>query len=191
MLADAAAADESVDHVEIVLPSEHLERVWIMDAPGTNALDPAHEKLAREAARRADAVLWVFDAAQAGKKTEASFYSAFRGSGRKVIPVLNKRDRLSADDLERVSAVVTASWSAAEVVSTPGEAMADLITVSGRSALKAKLAGDDEALAASGFVEFLAHLDHEVFSRSRELKRRACASRLLAVLDQEIGRAHV
>lgn len=186
LLADAAAADESVDHVEIVLPSEHLERVWIMDAPGTNALDPMHEKLAREAARRADAVLWVFDAGQAGKKTEASFYSAFRGSGRKVIPVLNKRDRLSAEDLERVSAVVTASWSAAEVGGAPGEAMADLITVSGRSALKAKLAGDDEALAKSGFVEFLAHLDHEVFSRSRELKRRACASRLLAVLDQAL-----
>lgn len=185
LLADAAAADESVDHVEIVLPSEHLERVWIMDAPGTNALDPAHERLAREAARRADAVLWVFDAGQAGKKTEASFYSAFRGSGRKVIPVLNKRDRLSAQDLERVSAVVTASWSGAEAGAVGG-AMAPLVTVSGRSALKAKLAGDEEALAASGFDAFLAHLDREVFSRSRELKRRACASRLLAVLDQAL-----
>jgi GTPase Era involved in 16S rRNA processing len=186
LLADAAAADETVDHVEIVLPSEHLERVWIMDAPGTNALDPAHERLAREAARRADAVLWVFDAAQAGKKTEASFYSTFRGSGRKVIPVLNKRDRLSTEDLERVSVVVRASWAADDASAAPGEAMGELITVSGRSALKAKLAADEAALVASGFPAFLAHLDREVFSRSRELKRRACASRLLAVLDQAL-----
>ncbi|MEZ4325447.1 MAG: dynamin family protein [Polyangiales bacterium] len=186
LLADAEAADESVDHVEIVLPSEDLERVWIMDAPGTNALDPAHERLAREAARRADAVLWVFDAAQAGKKTEASFYAAFRGSGRKVIPVLNKRDRLSADDLARVSAVVRASWAADEADVSAGEPMGDLVTVSGRSALKAKLAGDEQALTDSGFVAFLAHLDREVFARSRELKRRACTSRLLAVLDRAL-----
>ncbi|MCA9532187.1 MAG: dynamin family protein [Myxococcales bacterium] len=186
LLADAAAADETVDHVEIVLPSEDLERVWIMDAPGTNALDPAHEKLAREAARRADAVLWVFDASQAGKKTEASFYAAFRGSGRKVIPVLNKRDRLSEEDLERVSAVVRASWVDDAAGAPPGEPMGALVTVSGRTALKAKLAGDEAALAASGFEDFLAHLDREVFSRSRELKRRACASRLLAVLDQAL-----
>ncbi len=191
LLADAEAADDAVDHVEIVLPSEQLERVWILDAPGTNALDPDHERLAREAARRADAVLWVFDAGQAGKKTEASFYAAFRDSGRKVIPVLNKRDRLKADDLERVSRVVRQSWAGDAAPGAPGSAgaagaMSELVSVSGRMALRAKLKGDTQALAESGFKELLDHLDREVFSLSHELKRRACASRLIAVLDQAL-----
>ncbi|MEO0324652.1 MAG: dynamin family protein, partial [Myxococcota bacterium] len=82
--AEAEAEGPEVDRVEIVLPSATLERVWVLDAPGTNALDPAHERLAREAARRADAVLWVFDAAQAGKLTESAMHERLRAQGRLV-----------------------------------------------------------------------------------------------------------
>lgn len=179
-LDDAEEAGQAVDHVEIVLPSERLESVWIMDSPGTNALDPAHERLAKEAARRADAVLWVFDAAQAGKKTEASFYQAFRDAGREVVPVLNKRDRLKEGELERVLRVVRDGWG------DEGPKL-DIVAISARTALKARLNDDDAALEASGFSALLAHLDVHIFSRSRELKRRACASRLVDVLDRALA----
>lgn len=165
-----------VDRVEIVLPSEMLEKTWILDAPGTNALDEEHERLAREAARRADAVLWIFDAAQAGKATETKMLDALRGEGRVIVPVLNKCDRLKEGELTRVSGVVQESFG-----SSP-------IPLSAKKALKARLAEDDEALEASGFPAFLAALEERIFARSRALKQSACAGRLSRSLDVALER---
>lgn len=165
-----------VDRVEIVLPSEMLEKTWILDAPGTNALDEAHERLAREAARRADAVLWIFDAAQAGKATESKMLDALRAQGRVIVPVLNKCDRLKEGELERVSGVVEASFG-----SPP-------IPLSAKRALEARLLGDDGALEASGFPAFVRALEERIFARSRTLKQSACAGRLSRSLEIALER---
>ena len=180
LLAAAASGGEGggVDRVEIALPSETLERVWILDTPGTNALDPAHEALAREALLRADAVLWVFSAGQAGKESEGRMLARIAASRRAVVPVLNKADRLSADELLAVRAQLR-------------EALPDLaiepIAVSSREALRARLAADDDAYTASGFPALLGALERDVFSRARPLKRAACAGRLLEVLDDALA----
>ncbi|MAQ16688.1 MAG: hypothetical protein CMN30_18075 [Sandaracinus sp.] len=182
MLEDAEALGSDaegaarVDRVEITLPSEMLERTWILDAPGTNALDEAHERLAKEAARRADAVLWIFDAAQAGKATESKMLDTLKAEGREVVAVLNKCDRLKEGELERVSRVVEASFGAPP------------IPLSARKALKARLADDEEALEASGFPAFLAALEERIFSRSRLLKHAACAGRLGHSLEVALER---
>lgn len=168
--ADAGGA-KGLDQVEIVVPSELLERVWILDSPGTNALDPEHERLAREAARRADVVLWVFDAAQAGKMTETKMHAEIRAQGRLVLPVLNKCDRLKDGELEEVSAVIEEGFGVKPV------------PLSAKRALKAKLDDDPELLEASGFPELMRRLDADVFSQSRTLKRQACAGRLATLLD--------
>ncbi|MCB9632336.1 MAG: dynamin family protein [Sandaracinus sp.] len=168
------AEETGVDRVEIVLPSETLEKVWILDAPGTNALDPRHEELAQEAARRADAVLWIFDAGQAGKQTETKVHEAIRERGRLVVPVLNKVDRLKPGELDEVAAVVREGFGA------------EPLAVSGRRALKARVAADDEAYEASGFPALLSALDTLVFGRARELKRAACAGRLAEALESAL-----
>ena len=172
--AEAQSLTGDVDRVEITLPSETLEKVWILDAPGTNALDPAHERLAQEAARRADAVLWVFDAAQAGKLSETKMHARLRQQGRRVVPVLNKRDRLKPGELDEVSAVVEAGFGA------PPTAL------SAKQALAARIEEDAQAYAASGFPELLAYLESEIFSQSRSLKRAACAGRLVAAIDEAL-----
>lgn len=169
--ADGAAV---IDQVEIMVPSELLERVWILDSPGSNALDPAHEELAKEAARRADAVLWIFDASQAGKMTETEMHDELRRQGRLIIPVLNKSDRLKDGELERVSKVVEEGFSEPPV------------PLSAKRALKAKLSGDDDALVKSGLPRLMETLDARVFSRARSLKRSATAGRLLKVLDEAL-----
>ena len=180
LLAAAATAGEGggVDRVEIVLPSETLERVWILDTPGTNALDPAHEALAREALVRADAVLWIFSAGQAGKESEGRMLARIAASRRAVVPVLNKADRLSPEELVAVLAQLREAL--------PG-LRTEPITVSARDALRARLAGDDLAYTASGFPALLATLELEIFSRARPLKRAACAGRLLEVLDDALA----
>ncbi|MFT5355443.1 MAG: ribosome biogenesis GTPase A [Polyangiales bacterium] len=168
--ADADGA-KGVDQVEIVVPSELLERVWILDSPGTNALDPEHERLAREAARRADVVLWVFDAAQAGKMTETKMHTEMRAQGRLVLPILNKCDRLKEGELEEVSAVIEQGFGVKPV------------PLSAKRALKAKLEDDAELLEESGFPDLMRRLDADVFSQARALKRQACAGRLATLLD--------
>jgi YD repeat-containing protein len=181
LLEEAAEQGESdaspVDHVEIVLPSETLERVWIIDTPGTNAIDPEHERLAREAARRADAALWIFSAGQAGKETEAKMLGAIRESGRVVVPILNKVDRLNEEQLAEVKRSLDDELGG---VGSP-------IPVSAKRALLARLADDEGAFHESGYESLLAALDERVFARSRELKRGACAGRLVEIVDAALA----
>lgn len=178
LLATATEEGHVVDHVEIVLPSELLERVWILDTPGSNAPDPEHEKLAREAMRRADAALWIFDAGQAGKATEGSVLAAVRKSRREVVAALNKIDRLKPGEVAIVKEALRRSMP---------ELTRDAVAVSARAALKARLSGDEAALEASGFPELMAHLETEVFGRSRALKRRALGGRLLSLIEDVLA----
>lgn len=176
MLADAEG--EGVDHVEIVLPSELLERVWILDTPGSNAPVPEHEALAAEALRRADAALWIFDAGQAGKASEGKILKAIRESRRHVVAALNKVDRLGEGQLEQVRASL-----ARELPELGGP----VVALSAKRALKARLSGDEAAWEASGFPALLERLENDVFGRSRMLKRRACGARLLAVVGDALA----
>ena len=152
------AEGDGVDHVEIMIPSETLERVWILDTPGTNAPDQAHERLATEAMHRADASLWVFDAGQAGKRTEGDLVRLLCSQGQVVVPVLNKVDRLSARDQR---AVIDSLRPVTSGLSVP------LTAISARAALDAKLSSDATALVESGFPALMATLDEHVVGRSR------------------------
>lgn len=174
MIADA----EGLDHVEIVLPSELLERVWILDTPGSNAPVPEHEALAAEALRRADAALWIFDAGQAGKASEGKILQAIRASRRHVVAAVNKVDRLSEGQLEEVQASLLRELP---------ELGGPVVALSAKAALKARLAGDEAAWDASGFPSLLERLERDVFGRSRQLKRRACGARLLVVIDDALA----
>ncbi len=178
LLEEAEAGGSSIDRVEITLPSELLERVWVLDTPGSNAPNPAHEALAAEALRRADVALWVFDAGQAGKASEGRILAQIRASRREVFAALNKVDRLAPDALERVTRTLAEAMP---------ELAERLMPVSARRALEARLAGDAEADRASGFPALLELLDREVFERARPLKRRACAGRLFALLDDALA----
>lgn len=179
LLADAESEGAVVDHVEIVLPSELLERVWILDTPGSNAPHPEHEALAREALHRADAALWIFDAGQAGKATEGRVLESIVQSRREVVAALNKVDRLRGSELEQVVGAL--------VREVPALGKNAPVALSARAAFKARVAADEAALRESGFSALMDTLEQAVFSRSRELKERACAGRLSQLLDEALA----
>lgn len=179
LLADAEREGAIIDHVEIVLPSELLERVWILDTPGSNAPHPEHEALAREALHRADAALWIFDAGQAGKATEGRVLENIVKSRREVVAALNKVDRLHGTELDQVIAAL--------VREVPALGATAPVALSARAAFKARIAGDAAALEQSGFSALMTTLETAVFSRSRELKHRACAGRLSQLLDEALA----
>jgi tetratricopeptide (TPR) repeat protein/GTP-binding protein EngB required for normal cell division len=185
LLDDAAARADAIDYVEIALPNAALTRVWLLDTPGLNALDPAHERLARRAAARADVVLWVFSARQAGKDTEATWLRPLLAEGRPVVAVLNQADRLGENERE---AVVSALLEALPELAACGLGAAVPLVVSARDGLEARLRGDEEAVARSGLGAVLALFDGPLTRRADELKRRAVVSRLRTTLDESLRR---
>src|SRR5262249_21372154 len=92
----------SIDRVEILVPLPQLEKINIVDTPGLNSIQPEHEATARGFIARADAVVWVFTAAQGGKQSEKKALESIRDEGKRVLGVLNKADQLSEPEINEV-----------------------------------------------------------------------------------------
>ena len=172
---DSLAPDEAakVRQVELLYPAEELLRVNVVDTPGLNSLVEGHEETAREVLARADAVIWLFSAQQAGKQTEKEALALLGEHRLKTVGVLNKIDRLSAEELEQVLAHLRDGFS---------ELVESVLPVSTRQALKGLVGGDQEQLARSRFPALRDHLEEVLFSRSQDVKVQATARRLEAVI---------
>lgn len=167
---------ETVRRVEILLPRASLTRVEILDTPGFNAPDPRHSAAAREAFEEADAAIWLLDAGQAMKATERGFLEEAKARGLPVQLLVNKADRLSADDRAKVLAAVEAALD-----ETGLKSYRPPLALSARLALTGKL-GDAAAAEASGFAAVEKLLDEEIVARSEDLKERALRRRAKRVV---------
>jgi tetratricopeptide (TPR) repeat protein/GTPase SAR1 family protein len=167
-------AARDIERVEILLPLPQLEKVNIVDTPGLNSIQPEHEETARAFIARADAVVWVFTAGQGGKASERQALATIRGEGKRILGVLNKRDQLSANDVDEVVGFVAQSL---------GELVEVVVPFSAREALAWKTAGADPAAreADGNWGSLDAALEERFFTQARQLKRAACARRLRAV----------
>lgn len=131
----------------ITAPVELLKDVAIVDTPGTNAVLRQHEALTRQFVPRADLVLFLTSADRPFTETERAFLAAINDWGKPILLLVNKADLMEkTEDLARVVAFVQAQ--ASETLGREAETHA----FSSRRALRARLAPDDEALAASGFA---------------------------------------
>ncbi|HEV8325157.1 MAG TPA: dynamin family protein [Myxococcota bacterium] len=173
-----AARDVSL--VEVMYPIAELMRVNVVDTPGLNSLIEEHEAATRAFIARADAVVWVFDVGQAGKLSEARVLDLVSGHARKTLGVVNKIDRVS--DAERAEVL-------AHVRAELGGRLVDVVPVSARAALQARMAGDEAAVAASGFPALHATLDREFYAPSRELVRAGVRERLRHLIQQGLRAA--
>jgi len=126
----------------ITAPVETLRQLTIVDTPGTNALDRAHEALTTDYVPRADLVLFVTSSDRPLSESERVFLEAIRQWGKKVAMVVNKIDILRSED--EVTEVVTyVSQNAGRLLGVDPE----IFPV---SALRAAEAEDEAARAASG-----------------------------------------
>jgi len=126
----------------ITAPVETLRQLTIVDTPGTNALDRAHEALTTDYVPRADLVLFVTSSDRPLSESERVFLEAIRQWGKKVAMVVNKIDILRSED--EVAEVVTyVSKNAGRLLGADPE-------VFPVSALRAARAEDEAARSASG-----------------------------------------
>jgi len=126
----------------ITAPVETLRQLTVVDTPGTNALDRAHETLTTEYVPRADLVLFVTSSDRPLSESERLFLESIRSWGKKVAMVVNKIDILRSDD-EVAEVVAYVSQNALRLLGVDP-------VVFPVSALRAAAAGDDAARAASG-----------------------------------------
>ncbi|TPV95288.1 MAG: hypothetical protein B7733_10560 [Myxococcales bacterium FL481] len=93
------AEAKAIRYVELERREGRLGEVTVVDTPGLNALDPYHERVAREFLDQADAVIWVFSATRGVTASEAEVLTELHDSGRRLLGVLNKID--TVPDAER------------------------------------------------------------------------------------------
>lgn len=126
-------------------PFDILQKITIVDTPGTNAILREHEALTAEFIPRSDLVLFITSADRPFTESERAFLTQIRDWGKKIVLVINKVDILpDAQDVTQVVDFVTES--ARNLV---GEISA-VFPVSARQAQKAK-AGQPQLWAESGF----------------------------------------
>jgi small GTP-binding protein len=117
----------------VTAPVELLRDVHIVDTPGTNAINRAHERLTVDFVPRADLVLFVTSADRPFTETERAFLDAIRDWGKKILLVINKVDIFeSPGELSEVIAFVRDAG--ARLLGT----QPDVFPVSARLAWRAK-----------------------------------------------------
>ncbi|HUS66064.1 MAG TPA: dynamin family protein [Kofleriaceae bacterium] len=162
---DADAARQ-ISLVEVLLPLDSLARVSLVDTPGLNSILPEHEAVAREFIARADAVVWLFSAQQAGKASERGALAQVAAAGVRVLGVVNKVDQLGAgEDAALVRHLGRELGGLVEAV----------VPVSARRALET--GGADPAWQALSRA-----LEERFFARAREIKRQILTRRLEQLL---------
>jgi small GTP-binding protein len=129
----------------ITAPVETLRQLSIVDTPGTNALDRAHEALTTDFVPRADLVLFVTSADRPLSESERLFLESIRDWGKKVVMAINKIDILrSGEDVLEVVRYV--GEHAKRLLGLEPE----VFPLSALRAAEAQAAGDQPALEASG-----------------------------------------
>lgn len=181
------AAGARVVRVELTVPLPSLAQVELLDTPGFNAGDAAHDAAVRSAFDLADVGLWLFDARQAGRQSEVEPLEAARAQGLPVVGVLNKIDQCAPADRPALLAHLGAA----------SEALAPCVAaVSARQALDARLrlalappedappddAAPRETLDASGWPALQGWIDRVLLAQRDRWKHARVARRAARVL---------
>ncbi len=101
--------DDAVQQVVVYHAGEVLaEQVVVIDTPGVNDISRQRVEVTYGIVPRADVVLFVLDATQVLKRTEMSFIEKrlLGGMRDRLVFVLNKMDRLDAEEAEEVESYV-------------------------------------------------------------------------------------
>jgi hypothetical protein len=132
-----------------------LQRLSIVDTPGTNAVMRHHEVLTREMVPRADVVLFITSADRPFSETERTFLVMLNEWQRNVVIVVNKIDLLS--DQERTAVLTFVADQARMVFGVVPEIMP----------LSARLARQAETAPHSGMPALRAFLSERLDDQTR------------------------
>ena len=174
-------------------PAPILRELALVDTPGTNAVIKKHQELTERFVPRADLVLFVTSADRPFTESERQFLELIRSWGKKVVVIVNKFDILEPDEQEKVLAFVRAH--ASETLRETLGGSPQVFGVAARNAFRARQAGDDAALDASGIPDLERFISTTLGSEARlKLKlgsplgvAQRLAERYEGVTERELG----
>ncbi len=156
-------------------PSEDLrDGVFLVDTPGVGSVYQRNTEAARAFLSESDAAVFLTSADPPISETERAFLEEVRGEAARLFFVLNKIDYLSGLDREE-----SIAFTQGVIEGAVGQGVV-VYPMSARRALRAKLAGDDRELEASGVPaferDFRAFLLDEKGRAILGLRGRACSA---------------
>jgi hypothetical protein len=170
-----------VARVDAFVPSELLARgVVLIDTPGVGSTFQHNTAAADAVLPECDAALFVVSPDPPISEVEVQFLARVRKMVARFIFVLNKVDTVEPEDR------VTAATFLRRVLGEQGylEPMAPIFSVSSRSGLRARLAGDTDAFAKSGLYELEAYLTQFVTHEKEATLHTAVARKASALVAE-------
>jgi Dynamin family len=170
---------------QIQLPVEILRRgLHFIDTPGVGSAILANTDTTEKFLPEIDAAIFVSSFDSTVSKNDIEFLRRVRATVGVVFFVLNKLDLVSASEGEEVARFVTERFDR-----DPSIGRCALFSVSAKSGLEAKRAGDPAALVRSGLPELEAALANFLATdKTRQLAARVM-DRLIACLERQRARA--
>jgi signal recognition particle receptor subunit beta len=163
--AETAESGEGVVR-ERSLPVPELRGLAIVDTPGTNSIVRWHQELTEGFLPRADVTLFVTSCDRPYTASENEFLQLIRGRWRRrIVFVLAKTDIKEPEEVDEIAAYVR-ECARKELGLEP-----EILRVAPREAFRARVAGDEERLRASG-LEALRELVLETLDEEEKARLR-------------------
>jgi ribosome biogenesis GTPase A len=166
--------------VEVRLPSDLLRKgVVLLDTPGVGSTYLHNTETAQAVLPECDAALFVVSPDPPITAAELEYLARIRATAPRVILVLNKIDIVEGEDR---SAAVEFLRRVAEQTADLKDA--PLFCVSARTALRARLAGDAEALRTSGIAALESYLNNFIKNEKLQALESAIAQKATTLVDE-------
>ncbi|HNY93807.1 MAG TPA: dynamin family protein [Flexilinea sp.] len=146
----------------ITLPVPLLQSISLVDTPGTNSIFSDHIILTNWFFPRADLVIFITSADRPYTESESRFLQAIREWGKKIIIILNKKDlNESPEELDRIVRFIQENANRQLKSNIP------ILTVSAKTALRARKENNPELWKKSGFDQLEIFLQEKLNEKSR------------------------
>ena len=146
----------------ITLPVPLLQSISLVDTPGTNSIFSDHIILTNWFFPRADLVIFITSADRPYTESESQFLQAIREWGKKIIIILNKKDlNESPEELDRIVHFIQENANRQLKSDIP------VLTVSAKTALRARKENNPELWKKSGFDQLEIFLQEKLNEKSR------------------------
>ncbi len=146
----------------ITLPVPLLQSISLVDTPGTNSIFSDHIILTNWFFPRADLVIFITSADRPYTESESRFLQAIREWGKKIIIILNKKDlNESPEELDRIVRFIQENANRQLKSDIP------VLTVSAKTALRARKENNPELWKKSGFDQLEIFLQEKLNEKSR------------------------
>lgn len=152
--AESNKLHEKIDYVERRIPLDVLKSVTIIDSPGLNAIKTEHSTATRRFMDKADTVLWMLSAENAGSQTEITAMEEL-SPRLKPFALVNKMDQVDEDEESPEELL-------ANIRGLLGDHVQAVIGISAEMALKGKMKNDAALLEESCIAKFYEVIEKEV-----------------------------